>query len=176
MDQFFEPTSQGPDLHVEKGVHIIFVHPDAEVAGPDPTPQERAEAAAAVGNVLKTDVIVFRGRPWHKIGTELFPHPEVHDIDAATVLDLRVGRDKAVWWSESRFDIERIEPDTHNGESAGPQPFDVPVTTEEMSIDATSTPIFVARSGLPISGAKNHHYKISFRRNGVLIDPNMRCS
>jgi hypothetical protein len=171
-----QPQSQGPDLHVEKGVHIIFVQQDAEVAGPDPTPEERAEAAVAVGTVQKTDVIVFRGRPWHKIGNELFPHPDVHDIDAATILDLRVGRDKAVWWSEKRFDIERIEPDTHHGGAAGPQPFDVPATTEEMSTDATPTPIFVARSGMPITGAKNHHYKISFRRNGVLIDPNMRCS
>jgi hypothetical protein len=167
--------SQGPELHVEKAIHIIFVPPDVQPAGADPTPPELADAAETVGNVQKTDVVVFRGRPWHKVGTELFAHPAVHEIDAATVLELRVGRDKAVWWSEHRFDIERIDPDPHNGIS-GPPPFGVPITEEELSTDETPVPVFVARSVVPAVEAKSHHYKISFRRNGVLIDPNMRCT
>ena len=52
-----QPLSQGPDLHVEKGVHIIFVGPEVQSPGPLATPLERADIVAAVGSVQKSGVI-----------------------------------------------------------------------------------------------------------------------
>jgi hypothetical protein len=168
-----QPLSHGPDLHVEKGVHIIFVGPDVQSPGPPATGTELLEIAAAVGTVQKTDVIVFRGLPYHKVGDVVFDHAAAHAADPETILELRVGRDKAVWWSEGSFAIETISP---HGLTAGPQPFPVPEARPEPSIDDTPMAVFVARSTVPNSAAKSHEYKISFTHNGVLIDPNMKCT
>jgi hypothetical protein len=168
-----QPLSHGPDLHVEKGVHIIFVGPDVQSPGPPASPQELLDIAAAVGNVAMTDVIVFRALPYHKIGAVVLDHATAHQTDAGTILELRVGRDKAVWWSEKSFEIESIGP---HGATVGPQPFAVPETRPEPSTDDAPMAVFVARSTVPISAAKSHEYKISFTRNTVLIDPNMRCT
>jgi len=58
--------SSGPVLRpgIDKAVHIIFVPPEVE-APSEATEDERLSVAAAVGPVQVTDVIVFRGRPWH---------------------------------------------------------------------------------------------------------------
>src|SRR6185295_13176975 len=97
--------SRGPVLEpgVEKGVHIIF-HPAEVEADPGPgfvpTPEELKGAAFAIGDAKPTDVIVYRGKPWHMVNHELLKHPEVHTSHPETVLELRVEQQKAVWWSE----------------------------------------------------------------------------
>jgi hypothetical protein len=188
--------SRGPALEpdVEKGVHIIF-HP-AEVEtdpGPHvlPSPQELKQAAFAIGNAKPTDVIVFRGKPWHMIDHELLKHPEVHVAHPETVLELHVGREKAVWWSEHDFTITRIElhadaaeaaaaptaapPPAASDATAPPsKPFPEPETRIESSADLAAE-LHVARSTVPIPESKTYEYKITFTRNQRRIDPNMRC-
>jgi hypothetical protein len=172
--------STGPRLaKEEQGVHIIFFPPEVEPdPGPDVLPsQEELDAVAdAIGNVAVTDVIVFRGKPWHMVNRCLRKHPEVHTEFQQTVLKLLIERgEKAVWWSEHSFEITRIDVHDHaDGSSvAAPPPFPVPPTNTEE--DASHMPIHVARSIVPIDGARNHEYKIAFTRSKQVIDPNMKC-
>ena len=188
--------SRGPVLQpgVEQGVHIIFHPAEVEVdPGPDvlPTEGELEAAAAAIGNAEPTDVIVYRGKPWHMVGHKLLKHPEVHVNHDETVLKLRVEKQKAVWWSEHDFTITRIElhHDTKHPAPAPPaaqassapvaaappaKPFPEPETRIEGSADLTAE-LHVARSTVPVRLSKTHEYKITFTRNQRKIDPNMRC-
>ena len=184
-------VSRGPALEpgVEKGVHIIFIPPEVEAdPGPRGLPnQGDLEAVAmAVPNAAVTDVIVYRGKPWHKVGRTLEKHPQVHTTHPETVLELRVEQQKAVWWSEHEFKIVGIELDQHAVAAAAPgvdnvaappsRPFPVPETRVEDDIDSvTPQRLHVARSTVPVREAKTHEYKITFTRTGHTIDPNMRC-
>ena len=183
--------SRGPVLAAgDKGVHIIFI-PDGIGSGDPgadglPTAPQLAEAASCIGTPKKTDVIVFAGRPWHLAGGLLLPHPQVHALVPETVLDLFIDRgEKAVWWSEGEFNITEIEEEAHNHDPAAapgpaqqpaPPPFDIPVTQLETDVEGLAPMIHVARSTVPVEGARGHEYKITFVRNGVPIDPNMRCN
>ena len=172
--------STGPKLERhEQGVHIIFVPPDVQPdPGPGvvPNPQELDDVSAAVGDVAVTDVIVFRGKPWHKVQGRLREHPDVHTKFQQTVLKLLIERgETAVWWSEHHFEITEIKAHSHghSESTAIPDPFPKPPT--RLDKDLSGMPIHVARSDVPVDGAKNHEYKVSFKRSGQTIDPNMRC-
>ena len=167
--------SSGPVLRpgIDKAVHIIFVPPEVE-APSEATEDERLSVAAAVGPVQVTDVIVFRGRPWHVVNGRLEEHPEVHTKFPNTILDISVDRrEQAVWWSEQPFKITGIT--SHHG-GAAPDPFEKPLTGPERPVGEAAEDIHVARSSASSALAKDHEYKISFERDGRIIDPNMRCS
>ena len=186
--------SRGPVIQpgVEKGVHVIFYPAEVEVdPGPHvlPTTAELADAARAIGDAEVTDVIVFKGKPWHMVDHQLLKHPEVHTTNPETVLQLRVEAEKGVWWSEHDFTITRIELRDHRPAEAGAppppppapdatipsKPFQEPETRIESSGDLAAE-LHVARSTVPIGQSKEHEYKITFTRNGRTIDPNMRCT
>ena len=180
MEPTTEELSRGPVL-VERAVHIIII-PDG-VAGVSrsseamPNDAQLAEAAKYVniGNPALTDVIVFAGRPWHFADGKMRKHPDVHLDFPTTVLELNVGRDeKALWWSESPFAITQIV--SRDPLVQAPYPFTVePVTRQEEGVDHPARTIHVARSTVPVEGARGHEYKITFTVNGRSIDPNMRC-
>ena len=171
--------STGPSLvKVEQGVHIIFRPPEVERdPGPDvlPSPEELDALAAAIGeDAAVTDVVVYKGKPWHMVHGRPRKHPEVHRDFPQTVLKLVIERgEKAVWWSEDHFEITRLEAHGDTDSAAIPPPFPVPPTREEQ--DGAHRPIHVARSMVPVEGARNHEYKITFKRSGQTIDPNMKC-
>jgi hypothetical protein len=180
-------SSRGPVLEpgVEKGVHIIFYPAEVEAdPGPEivPTHEELRGAAYAIGDAKPTDVIVYKGKPWHMVNHELLKHPEVHTSHPETVLELLVEREKAVWWSEHDFTITRIELHPHAAPASASQshiappskPFPEPATRIEGSADL-AVELHVARSTVPIRESKTHEYKITFTRNKRKIDPNMRC-
>jgi hypothetical protein len=170
--------SKGPVLEpgVDKGVHIIFHPPDGKV-DPDsyvpPTQAERDAVAKAHPDATPTDVIVYKGKPWHRVNDTLEKHPEVHVKYPQTILTLVVERQKGVWWSEQHFDITSIGP--HDAAVAAPVPFPTPPTRLESDVDSLAPQIHVARSAAPVPEAKQHEYKITFRGNGRTIDPNMKC-
>jgi len=172
--------SRGPvvDEGVERSVHLIF-YPEGEWPGSDAEPEEMelAMVAAEVGDVEPTDVIIYRRRPWHKVGAQLHRHPQVHHEFPQTVLTLRVELDRAVWWSEDAFAITKIEPHEHAvGAISGPEPFARPATKKEIDVDGREKEIFVARSAMPRAAARSHEYKITVTRREFVIDPNMRCT
>ena len=172
--------SRGPviDSSVERAVHVIF-YPEGEWPGSDvmPTSGEREIVAGQVGDVQPTDVIIYRRRPWHKVDGALREHPQVHHDYPHTVLTLRVEMDRAVWWSEHVFAITQIVPHEHAaGATDGPEPFARPATRAEIDIDGRGDAIYVARSVVPRAAARNHEYKINLTRQGIVIDPNMRCT
>jgi hypothetical protein len=167
--------STGPVLRpgIEKAVHIIFVPPDVE-APSDATEEERVSVATTVGPVQETDVIVFRGRPWHVVKGRLEKHPDVHTLSPATILDISVDRrEQVVWWSEQPFKITGI---TGHHSVDDPTPFANPLTGPERPAGGPAEDIHVARSSAPSVLSKGHEYKISFQRGDRVIDPNMRCS
>jgi len=180
--------SRGPVLEegVDQGVHIIFLPPEVE-ADPGPTvlpSQAELDAAAlSVPNARPTDIVVFRGKPWHKVHGRLEKHPEVHVRFPETILELRVQEQKAVWWSEHDFRITRIEPHTPAAaaksasykEAPPEKPFPEPPTNLESDVDGLAARIHVARSQTPIPEARSFEYKINFTRSGRTVDPNMRC-
>ena len=173
---------------IEKAVHIIFIPPEVEAdPGPNvfPTEQQLAEAALTVPDAKQTDVIVFKGKPWHMVNRKLEKHPHVHDAHPGTVLELIVDRQKAVWWSEHKFKVKRIvlhkagAPDPAAPPPPPPpsQPFPEPATVEEDDAGGLApNRIHVARSIPPRWEAKRHEYKVAFERDGRTIDPNMRCT
>lgn len=183
--------SRGPVLEagVDQGVHIIFIPPEV-AADPGPSmptsPEELEGVALSLPDAKATDVIVYRGKPWHKVGRTLEKHPEVHASHRETVLEVRVERQKAVWWSEHQFKITRIELHGHATEAAPgassvvkapPRPFPEPETRVEDDINSLAPQrIHVARSTVPVREARTHEYKITFTRGGRTIDPNMRCT
>jgi hypothetical protein len=187
--------SPGPTLaKAEQGVHIIFVPPEVALdPGPDAKPSQHDldRIAAALPNAVATDVIVFAGRPWHKVKDHLRKHPEVHKDFKQTVLKLLIERgETAVWWSEQEFAIHDIKLETHehgSGATAHPpgttlpsSPFqNLPKTEHVKDIDNNPDRIYVARSEVPSEAAEGLEYKITIRRitiNGdSLIDPNMKC-
>jgi hypothetical protein len=174
--------SRGPELEpgIDKGVHIIFYPPEGP--GPMPTNDEFAviERTLALaekesGPILETDVIVIRELPYHRVNGKLKKHPEVHHEHPHTVLDLKVELERGVWWSEERFTIKEIKPHGPHHPAIAPQkPFPEPHT--ETRPDVTGREIHVARSATAAKEAKKAEYKLTFKRNGRLIDPNMRCS
>lgn len=174
--------SRGPqiDAETEVGVHVIFYPPHLP---PDPDPNIPVSASdlevvsANVGTVARTDVVIFRGKPWHQVDGVLRKHPEVHHEFPDTVLPVRVGVEKAVWWSEEPFAITDISEHSHaTGASPAPKPFTKPPTRTEVDIDGRAEAVYVARSRVPVVAARGHEYKISVTRGGVTIDPNMRCT
>ena len=100
-------------------------------------------------------------------------HPDVHVKYPHTILTLVVERQKGVWWSEQHFDITSIGP--HDAAVAAAVPFPTPPTRLESDVDSVAAQIHVARSAAPVPAAKKPEYKITFRRNGRTIDPNMKC-
>jgi hypothetical protein len=180
--------SRGPVLEpgVDQGVHIIFIPPDVEVdPGPNvlPSQAELDAAAISVPSAKATDVIVFKGRPWHLVRGRLEKHPEVHGTHPETVLKVAVEHQKVVWWSEHDFRVTRIELHDHATAASSasvttappPKPFAEPETRREGDVEGLAAQIHVARSTPPIRDAKTFEYKITFTRNGRTIDPNMRC-
>jgi len=166
----------GPDLAAEeRGVHIIFVPDDAVPCGSpgNPTEQELKLVAQHVGFPAPTDIIVFCGLPWHFADGKLKKHPDVHATNPETVLRLdRRTHDRAVWWSEKNFEIKKFEQETPDTSKAK-EPFDhIPSTRPQDSVGAS---IFVARSEVPRDDAYGQEYKITFKMNGITIDPNMEC-
>ena len=170
---------------IEKAVHIIFIPPEVEAdPGPNvlPTQQELDAAALTVPDAKETDVIVFKGKPWHMVNRKLEKHPEVHAAHQGTVLELVVERQKAVWWSEHAFTIKNIV--LHKAGSTEPaappppsKPFPEPETGEEDDAGGLApNRIHVARSIPPRWEAKSHEYKVTFERNDRTVDPNMRCT
>jgi hypothetical protein len=172
--------SRGPqvDTEVEKGVHILF-YPTDLPPDPDPnipvSPSDLAVVSANIGTVQRTDVVIFRGKPWHQVNGELKKHPEVHLDFPDTILSVRAGVEKAVWWSEQPFSITDIV-DHAAGTATAPSPFTKPPTRTEIDIDGRATPIYVARSRVPLVAARDHEFKIWLTRNGISIDPNMKCT
>ena len=169
--------SSGPVLRpgIEKSVHIIFVPPEVE-APSDATTDELVSVPAAIGPVQLTDVIVFRGRPWHVVNGRLEKHPEVHETVRETVLDISIDRrEQVVWWSEHPFTITEIG-SHHAGAAPAPDPFARPLTGPERPAGEPAADIHVARSSAADSSARGHEYKITLKRGDRVIDPNMRCS
>ena len=170
---------------VRSGVHIILVEADPSTcANPDGTTNDakRAEAGKLVTWAKPTDVVVFHRKPWHYVSGQLRAHPQVHIDYPETILQLSISAgDRAVWFSELRFDITTIELSDHHGSghapdpSAAPYPFSVaPITVQET--DEGLHAIWVARSTVPVPKSANHMYKISFTIQGMLIDPDMSCN
>ena len=182
----------GPAIEpgIEKAVHIIFIPPEVQAdPGPNelPTQQELDEAAITVPDAKQTDVIVFKGKPWHMVNHKLEKHPGVHDVHLGTVLELIVERQKAVWWSEHAFKVKSIvlhKAGTDAPDPAAPpppppplKPFPEPLTMMEDDAGGLApSQIHVARSLPPVGAAKRHEYKVTFERNERTIDPNMRCT
>lgn len=170
--------STGPALaKQEQGVHIIFVPPEVQPdPGPDvyPSEEELDAVSAAIGDVAVTDVIVFAGKPWHKVQGRLRKHPEVHTEFQQTVLKLLIERrETAVWWSEHRFEITEIA--LHDHAAGGSAPTELPRPSTADDYDASGTPIHVAKSSVPPEESRNHEYKVTFTRDNHKIDPNMKC-
>jgi hypothetical protein len=187
MDATLE-YSRGPRLEegVDQGVHIIFIPPAVEAdPGPNvlPSQAELDAAALSIPHAKATDVIVFKGKPWHMVNRRLEKHPEVHTRHPETVLKVLVERQKAVWWSEHEFKISRIELHEHAAAASGAsdtvappdKPFPEPATMRESDVDGLAAQIHVARSKPPVREAKTFEYKITFTRGGRTVDPNMRC-
>jgi hypothetical protein len=169
--------STGPALaKQEQGVHIIFVPPEVQPdPGPDvyPSQEELDAVSSAIGDVAVTDVIVFAGKPWHKVQGRLRKHPDVHTEFQQTVLKLLIERgETAVWWSEHDFTITEIKAHDHAVGGSAP-PFPVPATADDY--DASGMRIRVAKSSVPPEAARNHEYKVTFTRSQQTIDPNMKC-
>jgi hypothetical protein len=167
----------GPDLAAdERGVHIIFVPDDVVPCGSpsNPTENELKEVAKHIGKPAPTDVIVFGGNPLHFAGEKLKKHPNVHKTNPETVLKLyRSTHDRAVWWSEKDFQINKFEQETPGDDKKAKEPFDqIPPTERQNSLGGA---IFVARSGVPVSQAYGQEYKMTFKMDGRTIDPNMDC-
>jgi hypothetical protein len=167
--------SAGPVLAAEeRGVHIIFVPDNAVPCGSpgNPTENELKEVAKFIGFPAPTDIIVFGGKPYHFADGKLKKHPDVHATNPETVLRLdRRTHDRAVWWSETRFTITRIEQEQPPNDRFAPSPFAAaPVTSETDTIG-----LYVARSPLPTNNAYGQEYKITFEMEGRTIDPNMEC-
>jgi hypothetical protein len=180
--------SRGPVLEegVDRGVHIIFIPPDVEAdPGPNvfPSQAELDAAAISVPNAKATDVIVFKGKPWHMVNRRLEKHPQVHTRHPETVLELLVERQKAVWWSEHEFTISRIELHDHAAAASArsyttdppARPFPEPATKRESDVGGLAAEIHVARSMPPARDARSFEYKVTLTRNGRTIYPNMRC-
>ena len=175
---------------VKNGVHIIFVEAEPSTChNPDESTSDAGldEAAKLVTWAQPTDVVVFDRKPWHYVDNKLRAHPKVHDDYPETILELSISRgDRAVWFSEVRFDITKIELSHHHGSggsagsghpadpSASPYPFSARVVTDA-EIDGDGHTIWVARSTVPVPRSVNHMYKISFTIQGMLIDPDMSC-
>jgi hypothetical protein len=98
---------------VKNGVHIIFVEAEPSTChNPDGSTSDASldEAAKLVTWAQPTDVVVFDRKPWHYVNNKLRAHPKVHDDYPETILELSISHgDRAVWFSEVRFDITKIE-------------------------------------------------------------------
>ena len=166
--------STGPELATnDLGVHIIYV-PD--IGNRTPATFEELELVASmIGLEPKfTDIVVFEGQPWHYAFGHLRKHPEVHHEFPQTRLTLfRKVNHKAVWWSETRFDIVGIGRHEPVRAGAALRPFDPPKTGVERAKDGRD--IYVARSAVPNPDADYQEYKISFTIQGETIDPNTYC-
>lgn len=178
----------GPRLEagIDKGVHLIFYPPNEAAPGAQhpPSDQELEALARALtaaqkeaSPIQETDVIVFRGLPWHMVNGKLKKHPQVHHDHPHTVLELKVEVQRGVWWSEEHFTIESITKHSEHTPAAAPaQPFARPDTGSEPDVSGRVPVLHVARSTPPVRAALKAEYKLSFKRNGRLIDPNMRCT
>jgi hypothetical protein len=177
--------STGPKLgKTDKGVHIIRLSPEAafaEVIGKNPSKEQLlAEAAKHVGAPAKTDIVVYDHKPWHVVNGQLRPHPQVHDEDKKTILNLSFkDQDKAVWWSEQRFSITRINRSPHHPAVAGsPEyPFNPPARPYDAQLeqDDHGRTIFVVRATPIVEKSIGQMYKISFFMEED-IDPDMSCT
>lgn len=183
-------SSAGPRLAIgEMAVHIILLQTECASGGSSaerPTQDELKEAGKEAGVPRPTDIVVFDHRPWHFAGNQLRSHPKVHDDFPETILQLSISKkQRAVWWSEKRFEITEIKPSAdpahphHGFPEAATDPVRYPfadphVTRIEQDVDGLD--VFVVRSSVPVDGAKNHMYKISFTMGGDAIDPDMYCT
>jgi hypothetical protein len=189
-------TSSGPKLGAgEKGVHITLLGADlapGEIVDGQPTPRGLQQAEKHVGSPAPTDVFVLVGQPWHFAGKPgaLKAHPKVHEDFPETILHLKVGQEKAVWWSETRFEIKDITLSHNHGPTpaapaaptatapkAAPYPFSAPVVSVPITNSLGKVEFWEARSTVPVQDAKDHTYKISFTigDSDKKIDPDMFC-
>jgi hypothetical protein len=144
-----------------------------------------------IGKVAATDVVVFAKRPWHFAGRlpahpfQLRAHPQVHHDFPETILVLSISKkQQAVWWSETEFNITHVQPSGHpahpgfiEASTVPPAyPFPIPAPIVAQREHHNSRDIFVARSGVPITTAKEHMFKISFTIGNETIDPDTYCS
>lgn len=170
--------SRGPKLvHGEKGVHIIHLVTDSSDSGAGGAPPAKPGAPPVTKNIgmpAPTDILVYDHKPWHYVAGAMRDHPKVHHEYPETILKVKVEKEKAVWWSEKRFDITAVAP-SHLDAHPGPDPFDTLPATEE-AIDAAGRKIYVAKSKEPKRVAKDHIYKITFKTGGEDIDPDMSCT
>jgi hypothetical protein len=144
-----------------------------------------------IGTTAPTDVVVFAKRPWHFAGRppahpiQLRSHPQVHHDFPETILVLSVSKkQQAVWWCEKEFNITQVQPSHHPAQPGFPEaitappayPFPIPAPIVARLEHHDSRDMFVARSGVPISAAKEHMFKISFTIENDTIDPDTYCS
>jgi hypothetical protein len=181
-----EAATNGPVPTRDKFVHIILLPNDVTDIGfafdpkgeltnhaHDDVMREARRFLQGQPNPAPTDVVVFSGRPWHFAGGRLRKHShDMHHKYKDTVLKLSRRRaQRAVWWSEKRFDITAIA----NTRSDGVQdPFPMPATVEES--DSGGNTIYVARAMVHRAEADDNRYKISFQIGGQAIDPDMDCT
>jgi hypothetical protein len=176
--------STGPKLgKTDKGVHIIRLSAEAEYAeaiGKSPSEEQLlSEAAKHVGAPSKTDIVVYDHKPFHVVNGELRPHPQVHDEDKDTILNLSFkDQDKAVWWSEQAFRITRINrsPDRKVVAGSPEYPFNLaPPYDAQTERDEHGRAIFVVRATPIVKTSIGQMYKISFFMEKEDIDPDMFC-
>jgi len=171
--------ADGPTLaDTELGVHLIYV--------PESCARDLSEIMGCVGNPDPTDVVVWRGHPYHCAGLsghkkEPRSHPQVHVDFPQTVLVVTAAKNQSVvWWSETEFcdvtigpshDPNRFFPEAKTDRPDDPFPTPIRVTTEICN----GRTLYVIRSGVPIPDAVGHMYKIEFSMENQTIDPDMYC-
>ena len=175
----------------QKLVRIIYVPVDVVVrdagrrtviGGEHADTATLADVAKHIGAPNPTDIIVFNKRPYHYAGhgtdKRLRDHPQVHLDFPETVLVLRPG-EEAVWMSDRYFEVTDARWSGGHGhpgfaETGTPEPYPFPGTRPIRAvIDAGR---WVAHSGEPTPGARQHMYKIRFTIETDDIDPDVYCS
>ena len=170
----FQQT-EGPTLAPgDKAVQIIVLGGTVETG-----PTAAIGNAAVISGIAKIrarDIIVIGSQPFHFAAHQVREHPKVHHDCPDSILQLSVAdQNKAVWWSTEPFEITSIKGDPEHGSKDAPYPFtSEPKTILEDTQDAKKK-IHVARSSVPTTDAIGFHYKITFKVNDELVDPNIYC-
>ena len=167
--------SSGPKLDkgIDKGVHIIRLVADTGGAAGGPPPGGGPHAAKNIV-ASPTDILVFDHQPWHFVNDQVVSHDTAHHDYPETILRVRAEKERAVWWSEERFQISAIDESHLDPHPNGKKPFPPPATVD--ATDAQGRTIYVARSAPPQGDSKNHFYKISFAMGTDDIDPDMEIT
>jgi hypothetical protein len=175
--------SVGPrlDLRTEVGVRIVKLPSRAELAaslGCDPSDAAVMVRAATLATpAQRTDIVVFDHQPWHKVGSKLLPHPQVHIDHPETILKLsHKKKEVAVWWSEQPFTVTAMRRSDHHPAVAGspasafegpPPPYEA--TSEQ---DLAGRQVWAVRTKPIVQEAVHQMYKVNFLI-GENIDPDM---